>query len=195
NAHGIAPQYVRLSGEIADQAILDRLRDTYHPAQVGHAFASTEAGVGFEVDDGLSGFPASLLDHPTNDVDIKVADGSLRLRSGRTALRYLGSDGGLVAGADGFVDTGDIVERRGDRFHFVGRRGGIVNVGGCKVYPEEVEAVINRHPDVQMSRIRGRNSPITGAIVVADVVAAGFGSDSGSESGGAEALKDGIFKL
>ncbi len=194
-AHRIAPQYVRLSGEIADQAILDRLQATYRSARIGHAFASTEAGVGFEVNDGLSGFPASLLDSRANGVDIKVADGSLRLRSPRTALRYLGGDGGPVADADGFVDTGDIVERRGDRCHFVGRKGGIVNVGGCKVCPEEVEAVINRHPGVQMSLVRGRSSPLIGAIVVADVVAAGFARDAGSESGDAEALKQGIWKL
>ena len=57
--HDIAPRYVRLSGEIADQAILDSLRAAFPDATVGHAYASTEAGVAFEVDDGLgrlSGF-------------------------------------------------------------------------------------------------------------------------------------------
>jgi acyl-CoA synthetase (AMP-forming)/AMP-acid ligase II len=71
---------------------------------------------------------------------------------------------------DGFVDTGDMVECRGDRYHFVGRREGIINCGGQKVHPEEVEAVIMQHPDVQMARVRGRPNPITGAIVVADIV-------------------------
>ncbi|WP_456686614.1 AMP-binding enzyme, partial [Bradyrhizobium sp. P5_C11_2] len=59
-----------------------------------------------------------------------------------------------------------------ERYHFVGRRGGIINIGGLKVHPEEVEAVINRHASVQMSRARSRRSPITGAIVVADVILA-----------------------
>jgi acyl-coenzyme A synthetase/AMP-(fatty) acid ligase len=62
---------------------------------------------------------------------------------------------------------------RGERYYFVGRRGGIINVGGLKVHPEEIEAVINRHPDVRMSLVRGRKNPITGAIVVADVVLRG----------------------
>jgi acyl-CoA synthetase (AMP-forming)/AMP-acid ligase II len=194
-ARRIAPHYVRLSGEIADQAILDRLRSAYPSARIGHAFASTEAGVGFEVNDGLSGFPASLLGGRANDVEIKVSDGSLRLRSGRTALRYLGGDSGPVADAEGFVDTGDMVERRGDRYHFVGRKGGIVNVGGCKVYPEEVEAVINRHPGVEMSLVKARHSPITGAIVVADVIAAGLESNAGSDGGDTEALNEGILDL
>src|SRR5579871_6674087 len=56
----IAPGYVRLSGEIADQAILDNLRAFFPDAGVGHAYASTEAGVAFEVNDGLAGFPASF---------------------------------------------------------------------------------------------------------------------------------------
>ena len=61
SAHLIAPQYVRLSGEIADQAILNHLQSFYPQARVAHAFASTEAGVAFDVTDGLAGFPASLI--------------------------------------------------------------------------------------------------------------------------------------
>jgi acyl-CoA synthetase (AMP-forming)/AMP-acid ligase II len=169
-APSIAPQYVRLSGEIADQAILDRLRARYPHARVAHAFASTEAGVAFDVGDGRAGFPAGLLGQRTGGPEMKVEDGSLRIRSTRTASRYLGDADARVADADGFVDTGDMVERRDDRYYFVGRRGGIINVGGLKVHPEEVEAVINGHPRVRMSRVRARKNPITGALVVADVV-------------------------
>ena len=46
----------------------------------------------------------------------------------------------------------------------------MINVGGQKVFPEEVEAVINRHPGVQMSRVWARKNPITGAVVAADIV-------------------------
>jgi acyl-coenzyme A synthetase/AMP-(fatty) acid ligase len=170
SAHRIAPRYVRLSGEIADQAILDHLRACYPGARIAHAFASTEAGVAFAVDDGLAGFPASLLRQRGAEVELKVEGGSLRIRSGRTAVRYLGSAGQPLADRGGFVDTGDMVELRGDRYYFVGRRGGIINVGGLKVHPEEVEGVINGHPQVRMSLVRTRKNPITGALVVADVV-------------------------
>ena len=86
----IAPRYVRLSGEIADQAVLDSLRATFPEAAVGHAFASTEAGVAFEVNDGLAGFPASYLAEVRNGVEMKVVDGALHIRSSRTASRYVG---------------------------------------------------------------------------------------------------------
>jgi acyl-coenzyme A synthetase/AMP-(fatty) acid ligase len=167
-----SPRYVRLSGEIADQAVLDGLSRAFPDASVGHAYASTEAGVGFAVNDGLEGFPADLIGETRNGVEMKIEDGSLRIRSTRTAHAYVGRQAAALTDAQGFVDTGDMVERRGDRYHFVGRRGGIINIGGLKVHPEEIEAVINRHPDVRMSRARSRRSPITGAIVVADVILA-----------------------
>jgi acyl-CoA synthetase (AMP-forming)/AMP-acid ligase II len=165
----IAPHYVRLSGEIADQAILDQLRAAFPQAAVGHAYASTEAGVAFDVNDGLAGFPAAYVGAVRDGVAMKIVDGSLRIRSPRTASRYVGSEQPL-ADADGFVDTGDMIERRGDRCYFVGRKGGIINIGGLKVHPEEVEAVINRHPRVRMSLVHRKPSPITGSVVVADVV-------------------------
>lgn len=168
NARAITPHYIRLSGEIADQGILNAL-ESFYSASVAHAFASTEAGVGFEVNDGLEGFPAAIVGAP-GELQLKVDDGSLRIRSPRTAACYLGEEDCRLLDDDGFVDTGDMVERRGDRYYFLGRRNGIINVGGLKVYPEEVEAAINRHPSVRMSRVRPRKSSITGSLVVADVV-------------------------
>jgi len=168
-ARAISPRYIRLSGEIADQGILNALRSFYPHASVGHAFASTEAGVGFEVGDGLEGFPASLVGAP-GAVDIKLDGGSLRIRSARNAACYLGEEPSAVTGEDGFVDTGDMVERRGNRYYFLGRRNGVINVGGLKVYPEEIEAAINRHPAVRMSLVRSKRSAITGSLVAADVV-------------------------
>ncbi len=166
----ISPAYVRLSGEIADQAILNQLRNTFPGAAIGHAYASTEAGVGFEVNDGLEGFPPSLFEPGGSAIEMKVVDGSLRIRSSRTARRYLGEAAPKLADADGFVDTGDMVEMRGERYYFAGRRGGIINVGGLKVHPEEIEAVINSFPGVRVSLAQGRRNPITGSIVIADVV-------------------------
>jgi acyl-coenzyme A synthetase/AMP-(fatty) acid ligase len=165
----MSPKYVRLSGEIADQAILDNLKAAYPDAEVAHAFASTEAGVGFDVRDGLAGFPASYVGEPGAKAELRVEDGTLRIRSTRTASRYLGS-GPALGDAEGFVDTGDMVERRGDRYYFLGRREGVINVGGQKVHPEEVEAILNRHPAVRLSLVRPRKNPITGAVVAADVV-------------------------
>ena len=168
----LLPRYVRLSGEIADQAILDSLRAAYPQAVVAHAFASTEAGVAFEVGDGLAGFPANLLEDTSGAVELRVTDGTLQIRSPGNALRYLDAGAAPLRRPDGFVDTGDRVELRNARYHFMGRAGGVINVGGLKVHPEEVEAVINSHPWVRVSLARARASPITGAVVTAEVVLA-----------------------
>ena len=165
----VTPRYVRLSGEIADQTILDALRTVFPNATVGHAFASTEAGVAFDVNDGLAGFPVGYVDSIRDGVEMKVTDGSLRIRSPRLASRYIGTSQSLVD-EDGFVDTGDIVERRGDRYHFIGRKDGVINVGGLKVHPEQVEAVINGHPQVRISLVRSKKNPVIGSILVADIV-------------------------
>jgi acyl-coenzyme A synthetase/AMP-(fatty) acid ligase len=187
----IAPRYVRLSGEIADQAVLDNLRAAFPQASIGHAYASTEAGVGFAVNDGLAGFPAAYLDGVRNGVEMKVVDGSLHVRSAGAASRYVGARRSALLDGGGFVDTGDMVERRGDRYFFVGRKGGIINIGGLKVHPEEVEAVINRHPQVRMSLVRPKRSPFTGAIVIADVVLKTACPHAKDET----ELKDEILKL
>jgi hypothetical protein len=188
----IAPGYVRLSGEIADQAVLDSLRAAFPSATIGHAYASTEAGVVFDVNDGLAGFPTEYIGTVRNGVAMKILDGTLRIRSSGAAKGYVG--GGPLFDAAGFVDSGDIIERHGERFYFAGRKGGVINIGGLKVHPEEIEAVINRHPCVRMSLVRGRQNPVTGSIVVADVVLKGEGQ-APDKSPQQIALKDDILKL
>jgi acyl-coenzyme A synthetase/AMP-(fatty) acid ligase len=169
-AQALRPAYVRLSGEVADQVVLDQLRAAYPKARIAHAFASTEAGVAFDVNDGRAGFPADLINHPREGIELKVQDGTLHIRSQRTAARYLGATSRDLAGGEGYVDTGDLVELEDGRYYFRGRKGGIINVGGLKVYPEEVEGVLNADPRVRMSLVHAKRSPITGALVVAEVV-------------------------
>jgi len=182
SARLLQPRQITLGGEIVDQTILDQLRSFYAGARITHVYASTEAGVGFAVNDGQAGFPESFISRSHDGVELKVQDGMLWIRSPRIADRYVDSDDSAVTDTDGFVDTGDVVERHGTRFHFLGRRGGIINVGGLKVHPEEVEAVINRHPQVRMSLVRARRSPIMGSIVIADVVpTAELGQDGARE--------------
>jgi acyl-coenzyme A synthetase/AMP-(fatty) acid ligase len=179
----LTPRYVRLSGEVADQVLLDQLHATYPAARVAHAFASTEAGVAFDVNDGRAGFPAEFIDAPRDGIEMKVEEGTLRIRSHRTAARYLGEAPKELAGGDGFVDTGDLLELENGRYYFRGRKGGVINVGGLKVYPEEVEGVLNADPRVRMSLVRSKRNPITGAVVVAEVVLKDEANSTGALAG------------
>jgi acyl-coenzyme A synthetase/AMP-(fatty) acid ligase len=96
-----------------------------------------------------------------------------------------------LTSGDGFVDTGDMVELQAGRYYFRGRKGGIINVGGLKIYPEEVEAVINADPRVRMSLVKGRRNPITGSVVVAEVVLADERCSADTQS--TEAVKNDLL--
>ncbi len=160
---------ITLGGEIADDLVLTALARAFPGARLTHIYASTEAGVGFSVKDGRAGFPASYLTEPPGGVELKVdATGRLWLRPPVREQAWVG--GGSVADAAGWIDSGDLVERRGERFYFLGRANGVINVGGDKVFPEEVERVILELPEIALARVTGRRSPITGALVEAVVV-------------------------
>jgi acyl-CoA synthetase (AMP-forming)/AMP-acid ligase II len=70
------------------------------------------------------------------------------------------------------VLTGDMVERRGSRYEFTGRRGDVIVVGGVRVQPRRVEEVIRGVPGVADARVWGLPSAITGEMVAAEMVAA-----------------------
>lgn len=164
----LALRQVTLGGEIADDAVLSALSRAYPQARVSHVFASTEAGVGFSVTDRRAGFPASYLAHPPAGIGLKIEDDRLHVRNDLVGPTYAGED--KVLARDGWVDTGDLVKQDGERVFFLGRSSGIINVGGNKVHPEEVERAILSHPKVTMARVYARSNPITGALVAADIV-------------------------
>jgi acyl-coenzyme A synthetase/AMP-(fatty) acid ligase len=62
------------------------------------------------------------------------------------------------------------------------RRDGMINVGGLKVHPEEVEAVLNRHPQVRLSLVKTKKNPLTGALVVADVLLKASSTPEGDQA-------------
>jgi acyl-coenzyme A synthetase/AMP-(fatty) acid ligase len=70
------------------------------------------------------------------------------------------------------VATGDVVERRGDRLEFTGRRSDVIVVGGAKVFPKRVEEVLRGVSGVSEARVYGQPSAITGELVAAEIVLA-----------------------
>ncbi|HYH21583.1 MAG TPA: fatty acid--CoA ligase family protein [Azospirillum sp.] len=158
---------VTLGGEPADQPLLDRLAEAFPGARLRHIYASTEAGSLFAVTDGRAGFPASWLETGVEAVGLRVRDGILEVRSPRAMLGYAG---GGAADRDGWIVTGDLVAVVGDRVLFTGRADGRVNVGGVKVSPEAVEALLLTAPGVQDALVAAAANPITGRILTASVV-------------------------
>ena len=160
---------ITLGGEIADQTVLNSLKRHYKKSDIVHIYASTEAGVGFSVKDGFAGFPVEYV-RPSrlSSVKLKIVNDDLWIKSDRGASAII--NGFIETDDDGFINTGDIVEIKDDRILFIGRNTGTINVGGNKVIPEEIESVLNSHPNVIQSRVFGKKSPILGMLVNAEVV-------------------------
>lgn len=78
----------------------------------------------------------------------------------------------------GWFTTGDLGRIDADGFLFLlSRKTAVINLAGRKVFPEEIEAVLNRHPLVRESRVFGRMHPHLGEVVEADLVLAAPGAD------------------
>ena len=72
---------------------------------------------------------------------------------------------------DGWFATGDIGRIDGQGYLFLtGRKVAVINLAGRKVFPEEIEAVLNRHPVVRESRVYGMTHPHLGETVEAEIV-------------------------
>lgn len=176
-----------LGGEIADQAILDSMKRAYPDCRLIHIYASTEAGVGFSVKDGIAGFPESYVNATTDKKKLRVVEKMLEVYNPSVGKTYLGSDSN-VSDDDGWVATGDLVELSNGRFLFQGRANGTINVGGNKVIPETVEAALLKHPSIALACVYARKNPISGALVAADIVLA-------EKIESVSALKQEIFKF
>ncbi|MFM6128089.1 MAG: AMP-binding protein, partial [Sphaerospermopsis kisseleviana] len=153
------PERITLGGEAADGPLLAKARDMFPAARITHVYATTELGEVFRVADGQPGFPAAWLG--------RELPGGVRISTRRDGelLVQLSRDSAEVA-------TGDVVERRGDRFEFTGRRSDVIVVGGAKVFPKRVEEVLRGVSGVVEARVYGQPSAITGELVAAEIVLA-----------------------
>lgn len=101
-------------------------------------------------------------------VEVKIIDNILWIRAKTSMLGYLNADAPFDN--EGWYNTGDEVEVDGEYIRILGRKSEVINVGGEKVYPAEVESVLLEIPNINDVLVTGKNNPITGSIVMATVV-------------------------
>lgn len=168
---------VMAGGEVLPAGLGGKIRSAWPGVGIGDIYGLTETGTcDFFVDPPDYDAAAGSLGRPGSDIEIRIAEnGELRIRSPYGMLGYL-LDPERTADAfddDGYFRTGDLAQMRDDgRVILVGRAKDLINRGGMKVAPLEVEAVLAAHPDVAGALVAGVPDPQSGEAVIAIITAA-----------------------
>ena len=97
----------------------------------------------------------------------RVVDSILQIKADSAMLGYLNAPSPFTD--DGYFITGDVVEQDGEYLKILGRKSELINVGGEKVYPQEVEDVMLRFHGIQEVTVFGEKNLLMGNIVCAKV--------------------------
>lgn len=131
------------------------LLQTYGLSEVGILRSKSKASDSLWVKIGGEGF------------ETRVVDGLLEVRAASAMLGYLNAESPFTE--DGWFRTGDAVLVDGQYFRILGRVSEIINVGGEKVYPAEVESVIQTIEGVCDVEVYGEANAIMGQVVCARI--------------------------
>lgn len=107
--------------------------------------------------------------------ELRVVEGILHIKADSAMIGYLNAPSPFTE--DGYFITGDMVEQDGEYFKILGRKSEIINVGGEKVYPQEVENVVIGFNGVKDVIVYSEKHPITGNIVCAKINVEGIGNE------------------
>lgn len=156
--NNILPSIRRITsgGERFDPKLTASLLKVFPNAKISNVYASTEAGTILE----SRGECFKISDAS----QIKIQYNHLYIRS-----ELLGMD----IGQYDWYDTGDLIEYVDSdqvEFRFVGRDNEMINIGGYKANPVEIEQALCDYPDVLQAKVWGKPSSVTGTILMADVV-------------------------
>lgn len=151
------------------ESLLVRLKHAFPRVRFIQTFGTSETGITrTESPDAGSTF----LKFADPDLEWKVIDDELWLRSRTQIAGYLNASNERFT-VDGWFRTGDKVEQGPDgALRILGRMGEMINVGGEKLMPAEVESVVLTVPGVADCRVHGEAHPLTGQTVAVDVVSA-----------------------
>ena len=154
--------------------LLARLRATFPKIDFVQRFGTSETGA-LPVRDNGSGL---LLRNGDSGYAWKIVEGELWVRSPSRALGYLSQESDAFD-SDGWFRTGDLAEQTTDgAIRILGRRANLMNVGGEKVLPGEVEEVLLTHPLVADCRVEAEPNAVLGQVVAAEIVWSGPETDA-----------------
>ncbi|RYE55133.1 MAG: long-chain fatty acid--CoA ligase, partial [Hyphomicrobiales bacterium] len=151
--------------EVMPQATLDRLKAAFPHVHLQQTYGLSEVGVlaSRSRDDG-----SIWVKIGGEGFETKVVDDILWVRSAYAMVGYLNAPSEFDE--DGWFNTQDRVEVDGEWFRILGRATDLINVGGLKVYPAEIENVILTMDNIADVAVFGEPHPLLGQLIVAKVV-------------------------
>jgi acyl-CoA synthetase (AMP-forming)/AMP-acid ligase II len=162
---------ITYGSEPMPQSVLDRVAETLPGVELLQTYGTTELGI---LKSKSENNGSLWMKVGGDGYETKIAQGRLWVRAQTAMLGYLNADSPFDD--EGFMDTGDEVEARGDWLRVLGRKSDFINVGGTKVSPVEVESVLLEMPCVAEVAVVGRPHPMMGQVVEARVRLHGEGS-------------------
>jgi acyl-CoA synthetase (AMP-forming)/AMP-acid ligase II len=149
--------------EIMPENTLFKLHELLPNTRLSQAYGLSEVGV-LPVRSVSSTSTLMVIDE-TKDFNVRVRDGMLEIKAHSSMIGYLNCFNPISR--DGWFKTGDLVEVLDGRIRILGRQSDIINVGGAKVYPAEVENVLQQMDSVEDVLVFAMPNSITGNTVVA----------------------------
>jgi long-chain acyl-CoA synthetase len=158
---------VTYGAEPMPPSVLARIREILPHAEFKQTYGLSELGVlrSASPDQG-----SLWLKIGGDGFETRIVDGQLHVRSASAMLGYLNAD--TPIDEDGWMNTGDLVEEENGLIRFLGRQSEVINVGGQKVLPAEVEDVLLDAEGVLEAVVKGVPHHLLGAAVVARVALA-----------------------
>lgn len=152
--------------ETMPQSLLLKLKEVFPKVKFLQTFGTSETGIST-----TSSKSSNSLYMKLEDIngEYKIVENELWLRSKTQVLGYLNASMDSFT-ADGWFKTGDLVEVDGEYIKIIGRSKEVINVGGQKVLPAEVESIILNIDEIDDCMVYGEQNAITGQTVVCDVV-------------------------
>lgn len=152
--------------EAMPSSLLLRLKEAFPKVKFLQTFGTSETGIA-TTSSKSSDSTFMRIDDPT--LAYKIVDGVLWLKSETQILGYLNAS--MESFHEGWFNTGDLVETTDDGYlKIIGRAKEVINVGGQKVLPVEVESILLLMDEVEDCMVRGEANAITGQTVIADIV-------------------------
>ncbi len=150
-----------IGGEKSSEKLIENITSLFPKAKINNIYASTEAGSLFTSKDDVFSISEKNKD------GIRFVDDELYIHK-----NFLGLSQDIVL-EDDFFATGDLVEWLDDektQFRFLSRKNEMINVGGYKVNPSEIEDLLIQYPKIKESVVFGKENSVLGNILCAEIV-------------------------